>query len=196
MTNENPFALLHSGAWIYGFQEDLLHLLQRCEELCFTLNALPPSQQAKRSEVIRQIFGSIGRECILHSPFHCDFGTHIHIGDHFVGNFHLTILDEAPVTIGNHVFIGPNTTLCTVVHAFQADQRDEGVMRALPISIGNHVWIASNVVILPGVTIGDGAIIGAGSVVTKDIPSNVLAVGNPCRVIRPLTEADRVQVVG
>lgn len=185
-TTTAPFALLRSGEWMNGFTDDILQVLTRCEEKCFELNSLPPSRRAEREQIIRTLFGHVGQAPIVHSPFHCDFGTNIHIGDHFVGNFHLTILDEAEVRIGNHVFIGPNTSLCTIVHAFDAEQRNAGIMRALPINIGNNVWIASNVVVLPGVTIGEGAVIGAGSVVTKDIPPRVLALGNPCRVVRPL----------
>lgn len=184
--------LLRPGVWMNGFTDEIYQLLTRCEELCFRLNALPPSRREERDALAREIFGSIGSGFILHSPFHCDFGLQITVGEHFVGNFNLTILDEAPVSIGDHVFIGPNCSLCTINHAFHADQRNVGIMCAKPIRIGNDVWIASNVVVLPGVTIGDGAIIGAGSVVTKDVPPRVLAAGNPCQVIREISEADRV----
>lgn len=176
-----------------GFTDDIFQVLCRCEELCFKFNSLPPSHREERKEIIRSLFGKTGRDFIIHSPFHCDFGMNIRIGENFVGNFNLTILDEALVTIGNHVFIGPNSSLCTITHAFHADQRNEGIMCAKPITIEDDVWIASNVVVLPGVTIGSGAIIGAGSVVTKDIPARVLAVGNPCRVVRAISEADRVE---
>lgn len=137
---------------------------------------------------MREMIGSIGGRFVIHSPFRCDFGTNIHIGDNFIGNFNLAILDEAEVTIGNNVFIGPNCSLCTIVHALDAGQRNAGIMRALPITVGDDVWIAANVVVLPGVTIGRGAVIGAGSVVTKDVPAGVLAAGNPCRVIREIGE--------
>ena len=125
------FALLHSGEWMNGFTDDILQALTRCEEKCFELNSLPPSRRAEREQIIRTLFGHVGQTPIVHSPFHCDFGTNIHIGDHFVGNFHLTILDEAEVRIGNHVFIGPNTSLCTIVHAFDAEQRNAGIMLSL-----------------------------------------------------------------
>ena len=114
------------------------------------------------------------------------------MGDHFVGNFNLTILDEAPVTIGSHVYIGPNVGIYTVHHALLADQRNEGIMQSLSVVISDNVWIGGNAVILRGVTIGEGTVIGAGSVVSRDIPPRVIAAGNPCRVLRPLTEADRI----
>ena len=139
--------------------------------------------------------GHVGKSVCIHSPFHCDFGSQISIGDDFTGNFNLTILDEAPVTIGDHVFIGPNVGIYTVTHALLPDQRNAGVMRSLPITIGDNVWIGGNCVVMQGVTIGDGTVIGAGSVVTRDIPAGVIAFGNPCRVIRPVTEDDRITEV-
>ena len=166
--------------------------MRYAEELCFQLNGLAPSRCEERDAVVRRLFGRVGRNCILHSPFHCDFGTQITIGDDFVGNFNLTILDEAPVTIGDHVFIGPNVGIYTVNHALLPDQRNAGLMRSLPVMIGSNVWIGGNVVITQGVTIGEGSVVGAGSVVTRDIPAGVVACGNPCRVLRPVTDADRV----
>ena len=187
---------MRSGEWMNGFTEEIGRALAECEERCFRLNSLPPSERTARADIIRGLFGRIGELFIVHSPFHCDFGTNIHVGENFVGNFNLTILDEARVTIGDNVFIGPNTSLCTVTHAFHADQRNAGIMRSLPITIGDDVWIAAGVTVLPGVSIGRGAIIGAGSVVVRDIPAGVLAVGNPCKVVRPITDSDRVVPVG
>lgn len=183
---------LAAGEWMYGFGDDVKQDLLKCEELCFRLNALPPSRQAERNEIVKELFGSIGEAFTLHSPFRCDFGVNIRIGRRFVGNFNLTILDEGEVTIGDNVFIGPNVSLCTITHACCADQRNAGVMRARPIRIGDNVWIAAGVTVLPGVSIGDEAVVGAGSVVTRDIPPRVLAAGNPCRVIRAIGENDRV----
>ena len=161
----------------------------------FRLNQLPPSRREEREAIIRQLFGHVGKSVCIHSPFHCDFGAQISVGDHFVGNFNLTILDEAPVTIGDHVFIGPNVGIYTVNHALLPDQRNAGIMRSLPIAIGNNVWIGGHTVVMQGVTIGDNTVIGAGSVVTRDIPAGVVAVGSPCRVLRKITEADRVTPV-
>lgn len=183
---KDNLSALRSGKWMNGFAEDIASALSECEELCFRLNSLPPSDLSGRHRIIKDLLGHIGEKFTIHSPFHCDFGTNIHIGENFVGNFNLTILDEADVTIGDNVFIGPNTSLCTVVHALDAGERNAGIMCARPITIGSDVWIAANVVVLPGVTIGDGAVVGAGSVVTKDIPPRTLAVGNPCRVVRAI----------
>lgn len=186
-------AALRSGVWMDGFAADIAPALSRCEDMCFRLNSLAPSRVDERREIVSELFGKVGYRCLIHSPFHCDFGFNIQIGDNFVGNFNLTILDEAVVTIGDNVFVGPNCSLCTVTHALHADQRDAGIMRAKPITIEDDVWIAANVVVLPGVTIGRAAVVGAGSVVSRSIPPGVLAVGNPCKVVRPIGESDRVE---
>lgn len=189
------FDLLNEGFWLHGGAKDLPEVserLQRCADICFEINGLKPSETAARNRLLSGLLGSVGDNLVINTPFRCDFGYNIHIGDNFIGNFNLTILDEAAVNIGDNVMIGPNCTLATIVHAMLPDQRNDGIMRALPISIGNNVWIASNVIILPGVTIGDGAVIGAGSVVTKSIPANTFAAGNPCRPLRSITDSDRV----
>lgn len=188
----NDYEKMRAGRWLHAVTPRIGEALLRAEELCFRLNQLPPSRREEREAIIRQLFGRVGRNITLHSPFHCDFGEQITVGDHFVGNFNLTILDEAPVTIGSHVYIGPNVGIYTVHHALLAEQRNEGIMQSRPVEIHDNVWIGGNVVILRGVTIGEGAVIGAGSVVTHDIPPRVIAAGNPCRVLRPLTEADRI----
>ena len=188
----NDLEKMRSGRWLHAVTPEIGAALLRAEELCFRLNQLPPSRREEREAIIRQLFGHVGEAPCLHSPFHCDFGEQISVGDHFVGNFHLTILDEAPVRIGNHVYIGPNVGIYTVHHALLPDQRNEGIMQSLPVEIHDNVWIGGHSVILRGVTIGEGTVIGAGSVVTRDIPPRVIAAGNPCRVLRPLTEADRI----
>lgn len=187
---------LHKGIWVYGFGEEVRDMLLANEDRCFRLNSLSPLKVRERSALIREMLGGIEEPFTIHSPFRCDFGKHIFIGRNFVANFNLTILDEAIVTIGDNVFIGPNCGIYTINHALLPDQRNEGVMRALPVTIGDNVWIASNVVILPGVTIGEGAVIGAGSVVTADIPPFTFAVGSPCRPRREITESDRIDMSG
>ncbi len=187
--------LLRNGEWVHAGANDcpeISQLLTSCADKCHELNMMRPSMRSERERLLRSLLGSAGNGLIIHSPFRCDFGFNIHIGADFVGNFNLTILDEAEVNIGDDVMIGPNCSLITITHALLPYQRAEGIMRALPITIGDNVWIAANVTILPGVTIGDGAVIGAGSVVTKSIPAGMLAVGNPCRSIRPVSSQDRV----
>lgn len=182
------FASLRSGRWMNGFTPEIAHALARCEELCFQLNHTSPSRCELRDGIVRKIFRQIGQTYVLHSPFFCDFGFNIKIGENFVGNFNLTMLDEAEITIGDNVFIGPNTTLCTIIHELEPEKRNDGIMQAKPIVIGDNVWIATGVIVLPGVTIGEGAVIGAGSVVTKDVPSHTVAAGNPCKVMRSLNK--------
>lgn len=192
---QDIFELLNDGMWLHAGANDVpevTDLLRKCADICHDINLLSPSMIEKRTELFRKLFGTVGEKFVIHSPFRCDFGCNIHIGENFVGNFNLSILDEAKVTIGDNVMIGPNCSLVTIIHALLPDQRNEGIMQAKPIMIGNNVWIASNVVILPGVTIGEGAVIGTGSVVSRSIPAGMLAIGNPCRPLRPITDSDRV----
>lgn len=161
--------------------------LTRCN--VYRYNSLPPWEVEDRKKLIQSLL-KIGKNGCIISPFYCDYGSNIEIGDNFFGNTNLVILDGAKVTIGNNVFIAPNVGIYTAGHPLDADRRNAGLEYAYPISIGNNVWIGAQVCILPGVTIGDNVVIGAGSVVTKNIPPNVLAVGNPCKVIRNITEED------
>lgn len=195
---EDILRLLTNGAWMHAGAKDVpgvSELLMKSADICFEINSLRPTMVEERRRLFRNLLGSVGDNFIIHSPFRCDFGFNVHIGKNFVGNFNMTILDEAKVTIGDNVMIGPNCSLITITHALLAEQRNDGIMSARPINIGNNVWIASNVVVLPSVTIGDGAIIGAGSVVVKSIPSGVIAVGNPCKPLRSVMESDRVTAV-
>ncbi len=176
--------IMRSGAWLRAIDPDIGASLPPSRGALLPPQR-PASQRGERERIVRELLGGIGASFVLHSPFRCDFGTQITIGDHFTGNFNLTILDEAPVHIGDHVFIGPNVGIYTVTHALHPDQRNEGVMRSRPVRIEDDVWIGAQAVILPGVTVGRGAVVGAGSVVTRDIPAGMLAAGNPCRVLRP-----------
>lgn len=192
------FQLLNERAWVHGWSRNVPEvgtLLRKCADACFDINNMRPSQREEREARFRELLGSAGERFVIHSPFRCDFGFNIHIGTGFVGNFNLCILDEAEVRIGDNVLIGPNCSLVTINHAVDSQQRNDGVMQAKPIEIGDNVWIGANVVVLPGVSIGSGAVIGAGSVVTKSIPAGMVAVGNPCRPVRAVTEADRVSTV-
>lgn len=165
---------------------EILDLLFKTKDRIWQYNQLPPSDNESRETAVRAILGNCGEHPILNSPFYCDYGCNIHVGDHFFSNFNLTILDEAMVTIGNHAYIGPNVSLYTACHPTDPVERHKGTEWAKPITIGNDVWIGGNVTVLPGVTIGNGCTIGAGSVVTSDIPEGSIAVGNPCRVIKTI----------
>lgn len=156
------------------------------QRLCHEHNLLDPKEFEKRHEIIRRLFADVGKNFTIEQPFHCDYGYFINIGKNFYANYNLTILDTASVTIGDNVFIGPNVNIYAATHPLDIERRNKNLEKGIPVKIGNNVWIGGNVTILPGVTIGDGTTIGAGSVVTKDIPSNVLAVGNPCKVIKNL----------
>lgn len=194
---ERILDLLRTGQWVSAAAADspeVSEMLTRCADACFDINNMRPSRKEERQQAFKNLLGKIGKDFVIHSPFRCDFGFNIRIGDHFIGNFNLTILDEAEVVIGNHVMIGPNCSLITITHALDEEQRREGLMAARPITIGDDVWIAANVTVLPGVEIGEGAVIGAGSVVTKSIPPRMLAVGNPCRPIRPIGDSDRIRL--
>lgn len=164
----------------------LLDELHRCEEICFEINQLHPSKREERKERLRQLLGKTGKDFTIITPFFCDYGVNIEIGEEFFANTNMVVLDEAKVTFGDHVFIGPNCSFYTAEHPLDRELRDKGFETAHPITVGNSVWFGGNVTVLSGVTIGDNCVIGAGSVVTKDIPSNSVAVGNPCRVIRTI----------
>ncbi|WP_199118241.1 sugar O-acetyltransferase [Pedobacter sp. ASV28] len=163
----------------------------KAREIVFEFNNLPPKQIKQRKQLIKKLFGKTETMFYLEPPFRCDYGYNIEIGDHFYANFNLTILDCAKVSIGKHAFIGPNVAIYTAGHPLHPHLRNQEYEWAQPISIGDHVWLGGNVVINPGVNIGNNVVIGSGSVVTKDIPANVFAAGNPCKVIRPITEADK-----
>lgn len=174
-----------SGEWYDAASDpELLSELYACRDRIYELNRLHPRETATRDILLRSIIGHMGREVTILSPFFCDYGSHISIGDCTYINFNLTVLDEAPVTIGSHVFIGPGCSLLTAVHPLDAQERNKGTEKALPITIGDSVWLGGNVTVLPGVTIGEGAVVGAGSVVTRDVPPRTVVAGNPARIIR------------
>ena len=140
---------------------------------------------------MRKLLGKTGKFFHIANPFHCDYGSNIEIGENFFSNYGLTILDVGKVTIGDNAQIAPNVSIYTAGHPIHPDSRNSGYEYGIPVAIGDNVWIGGNAVILPGVTIGSNSVIGAGSVVTKDIPEWVIAAGNPCRVLRKITEEDR-----
>lgn len=174
------------ASMIYDANNDPALIAERleCKELCRDYNDLRPCETDTRETLLHKILGEAKNGLLIEQPFYCDYGYNIHVGNNFYANFNLVILDEAPVTFGDNVFIAPNCGFYTAGHPIDADERNKGLEYARPITVGNNVWIGAGVSVLPGVTIGDNCVIGAGSVVVKDIPSNSVAVGNPCKVIK------------
>ena len=167
--------------------KELFDELNEVKEIIHRYNALSPSETTARYAILKGLLGhTADDDFIINQPFHCDYGKQISIGKRFFANFHLTILDEAKVTIGDDCFIGPNVSIYTACHSSDPIERNTRNEWARPVTIGNNVWIGGSVTILPGVTIGNNVTIGAGSVVTKDIPDSTVAVGNPCKVIKHL----------
>ena len=158
----------------------------KCKELCRDYNDLRPSDMQSRDGMLRRILGSTKSSLLIEQPFYCDYGYNISVGENFYANFNMVILDEAPVTFGDNVFIAPNCGFYTAGHPLDAAERNRGLEYAHPITVGDNVWIGAGVTVLPGVSIGNNCVIGAGSVVTRDIPPYSIAVGNPCRVIKTL----------
>jgi len=165
---------------------ELLGEMNYAATKCFEYNNIAPDKVGERSELMRGFLGKTGENFVIRSPFFCDYGYNIEIGENFFSNFNCTILDGAKVTFGDNVFVAPNCGFYTAGHPLDVAQRIAGIEYARPIRVGNNVWIGAGVQVCPGVTIGDNCVIGAGSIVTKDIPANSLAVGNPCKVIREI----------
>ena len=170
--------------------EDLLKERAIAKDLCFKYNQLMPSDVENQKKVLKEILGEVDDSVIFVAPFWCDYGYNIRVGKNFFANHNTVILDGAKVTFGDNVFIAPNCGFYTAGHPIDAKRRNQGLEYAYPITIGNNVWIGAGVHVMPGVTIGDNVVIGGGSIVVKDIPSNSVAVGNPCHVIREITEED------
>ena len=179
--------LMLSGLPYSAEDQRLLRELNATKVVIHRYNALLPSQEEEKLAVLKDLLGFIGDDRIcINQPFYCDYGKQIRVGKRFFANFNFTVLDEAPVTIGDDCFIGPNVSIYTACHSTDPIERNARKEWAEPVTIGDSVWIGGSVTILPGVRIGNGVTIGAGSVVTKDIPDHVVAAGNPCRIIRKL----------
>ena len=174
-------------AWLDGLDQERLENKKKI----YAYNNLRPEDHEGRDALIKAIFGKTGQKIFVEAPFRCDYGYNIEVGENFYANYNLVILDVGKVKIGDNAQIAPNVAIYTAGHPIHPDSRNSGYEYGIPITIGDNVWIGGNTCILPGVTIGSNVVIGAGSVVTKDLPDNVIAAGNPCRVIREITEADR-----
>lgn len=169
-----------------NYDPQLIEERLNCKEMCHDYNNLRPRDTAGRESLLHRLLGEVKGNILIEQPFYCDYGYNIKVGRNFYANHNLVILDGATVTFGDNVFIAPNCGFYTAGHPIDANDRNKGLEYARPINIGNDVWIGADVSVLPGVTIGDNCVIGAGSVVTRNIPSNSVAVGNPCRVIKSI----------
>lgn len=181
------------GAQLYNPGDPQICERQRAyQEMLYDFNATRPSELEKRTAMLREMFAEIGQDCYIEPPLHANFGGHhVHFGDRIYANYNLTLVDDTHIYVGDGTMFGPNVTVATAAHPLDARLRADGLQYNLPVHIGRNCWLGAGVIVLPGVTIGDNTIIGAGSVVTKDIPSDVVAVGNPCRVLRQVDERDR-----
>ena len=174
-------------AWLDGLSEERLENKKRIYEF----NNCRPEEGEKAGKLLKEILGKTGEHVWIEAPFHCDYGYNIEVGENFFANYNLCILDVGRVKIGKNAQIAPNVSIYTAGHPIHPDSRNSGYEYGIDVTIGDNVWLGGNAVIMPGVTIGNNVVIGGGSVVTKDIPDNVIAAGNPCRVIREITEEDR-----
>ena len=182
-----------SGQLYDAGDETLTAARGRAKRLTWRYHQLDPTDWDSRTQILQELLGHLGEDSWIEPPFRCDYGTPISIGDHFFANYDCIFLDVAPITIGNRVMFGPRVCLYTAGHPLDAATRNTGLEFGKPIAIGDDVWLGGNVVVLPGVTIGTGTVVAAGSVVRRDLPPHVLAAGNPCQVLRPITEADRLK---
>lgn len=174
-----------------NYDTELIRERQVAKDLCYQFNQLHPSDEPNQQQILSQLLGKKSDNCCILAPFWCDYGYNIEVGKNFFANHNTVILDGAKVTFGDNVFIAPNCGFYTAGHPIDADRRNQGLEYAYPITVGDNVWIGAGVQVMPGVKIGSNVVIGGGSIVVKDIPDNVVAVGNPCRPIRPITEADK-----
>lgn len=183
--------LMKSGKVYFCSDEDLMKEQLQCLDRLYDFNQTRPTQQELRGRLLRELLAEVGENCYIEPPLHANWGCHTHLGSNVYANFNLTLVDDTDIYIGDSVMIGPNVTIATAGHPVDPELRRKVAQFNIPVRIGNNVWIGAGAVILPGITIGKNSVIGAGSIVTKDIPANVVAVGNPCRVLRPISERDR-----
>lgn len=185
--------MLHDGSLYRSDDTALLEEQTACLERLYDFNATRPSEGAKREALLKEMFAELGENCYIEPPLRSNWGgKHVHFGKGVYANFNLTLVDDTHIYVGGHTMIGPNVTLATAGHPILPALREEVYQFNLPVRIGRSCWLGAGVIVLPGVTIGDNTVVGAGSVVTRDLPCGVVAAGNPCRVLREIGERDRL----
>lgn len=182
---------MHDREIYFCNEQELMDEQTLCLEILYDFNQTRPSESKKREEILARLFAEIGPDCYIEPPLRANWGRHTHFGRQVYANFNLTLVDDTHIYIGDCVLIGPNVTIATAGHPIEPELRRQTAQFNVPVHIGNNVWIGANSVVLPGVSIGENSVIGAGSIVTRDIPANVVAVGNPCRILREIGERDR-----
>lgn len=183
---------MHTGEIYLPLDDDIMKEQALCLEKLYDYNMTRPSESEKRQKLLKEMFAEIGEDCYIEPPFHANWGgKHVHFGNSVYANFNLTAVDDTHIYVGDCTMFGPNVVLATAGHPVLPDLRKFGCQFNMPIHIGRNCWLGAGVIVLPGVTIGDNTVIGAGSVVTKDISANVVAVGNPCRILREIGERDK-----
>ena len=183
---------MHTGELYLPGDVEIMKEQQICLDKLYDYNMTRPTESEKRQELLKEMFAEIGEDCYIEPPFHANWGgKHVHFGKCVYANFNFTAVDDTHIYVGDYTLFGPNLILATAGHPILPKLRQEAYQYNMPVHIGKNCWLGAGVIVLPGVTIGDNTVIGAGSVVTKDIPSNVVAVGNPCRVLREINEHDK-----
>lgn len=184
-----PINCFFQGCYNPAFEAEI----RKCKDKCYAYNQLNPNDRESQQKILKELLGKMNENTIITPPFWCDYGYNISVGDYFYSNHNLIITDGAKVTFGDNVFIAPNCCFTTAEHALDPEMRKAGIEIAKPITVGSNVWIGAGSTVLAGAVIGDNTVIGAGSVVKGEIPANVIAVGVPCKVLRPITEADKTR---
>lgn len=183
---------MHTGEIYLPWDEEIMAEQTMKLERLYEFNVTRPSEREKREAMLREMFAEIGEGCYIEPPLHANFGgAHVHFGKGVYANFNLTLVDDTHIYMGDYTMLGPNVTIATAGHPILPELREKGYQYNMPVKIGRNCWLGAGVIVLPGITIGDNTVIGAGSVVTKDIPPNVVAVGNPCRVLREINDHDK-----
>lgn len=183
---------MHSGDLYLPNDPEVMDEQIKCLEKLYDFNRTRPSELDKRAKMLKEMFCEIGDNCYIEPPFHSNFGgKHCHFGSNIYANFNLTLVDDTHIFVGDNTMFGPNVTIATAGHPITPELRQKGYQYNAPVHIGKNCWLGAGVIVLPGISIGDNVVIGAGSIVTKDLPSNVVAVGNPCKILREVNDRDK-----